>query len=519
MALDWTSLGSYKFDLRPRTSGVGQAAGLGANSVVAVPSGTFAGLSTLGFPMHIPTSCAGLVAFGFGPRDGTSVVQGPSMASSSVAVPTTNPQSCTIAVLAEITGSKPSTSAPSRTSGLNNQALYSWASGSSNRGGASIGIDRTIRFTDGGTAPGSGDWWNWVASSLRMPCNLQLVVIRRNGTSVTINTAADVSEVLTTSDAITTSSGYFVAGSMEGNNVAVGKIARWTVWDGQLSDGNVTSLFNDVYASGGLAPNEYTGDIVVFGSSTSAGAYGLPGQNWVDHLLYAAHAAKKRVWNYSRSGEFINGGLRTTLSSAITDTTYGTLNQDYLKFLFGNNGENFPARAKVVIMHGANDISFIGGSGGTLTGAQICLGLQAACQLLKSWGATIYAVAPTPVRVSSWTSTAGLNTETARQGLVTAMQALVGNEIDAAMTWDGTDFEPTATTDAAAQAVTTGPNYQLQLANDSNLMATSNDSDGIHPGPIGQRVQGGAITRFVMQRIIAAEIGSPIRARNRGRFG
>lgn len=502
MALDWTSLGTIKFDLRPRLSGVGQTAALGSNSAASVPSGTFIALTALGFPMQVSTSCAGLTAFGFGPNsDGTTGGQGASL--NSITVPSTNPQNCTIAVLAEMNGSKSDTTYAT-TDGRQNQGLFSWEGGGNS--GAAIGMNRALRFANG-AGPAGGDWWAWNASSLRVPCNLQLMVFRRSTSNVTINTAASVSEVVTTTDtAVATQS--FSAGSLQGNNVCIGKIVRWTVWNGLLTDGNVTSLYNDVYSTGGLAPSEYRGDIVLLGDSLTAGYYPLPGQSWVDHLLSAAHAAKHRVWNYARAGEKLNGGSSLNLANAIASTNGSTLTQSHLKFLFGNAGENFPSRANVVLMLGTNDIAAVGSGVSSLTGAQICLGLQAACQLLKNWGARIYVVAPPPVKIPAWGAGIGATVETLRREYITAAQALVGNEVDAFMTWDGTDIEPVTASDAEVAAVTTGPNYQLFTSTSSNLMHTSNKGDGIHPGPIGQRLLGGAITRFVMQQVITNMAGS-----------
>lgn len=508
MALDWTSIGTFKFDVRPRLSGVGQASTLGANSVACSPSGSFSSLGGIGFPMHVPSACAGLVGFGFGPHsNGTAAVQGPSM--NSINVPAINPQSSTIAVLAEIVGSK-STDSYGTSSGMQNQGMFSFDSGGNS--GAAVGIDRTVRFANG-VGPGGGDWWLWNASTLRVPCNLQLMVFRRNGGDVTINTASNVSETITTADAVVTSTQQFSCGSLVNNNACIGNIIRWTAWSGQLSDGNVTSLYDDVYAMGGLAPSDYTGDVVIFGDSITAGAYGLPGQTWVSRLLASAHAAKKRVWNYARSGEKMNGGLATSLANAISSTNTSTLTQSHLKFLFGNSGENFPSGAKVVIALGANDLYLVGG-GGTLTGAQICLGLQAACQLLKSWGATIYYIAPIPLSNSVWSAGVPASVETTRRALITAAQALIGTDLDAVMTWDGTDLEPTAASDTAVNAVTTGPAYQLFTSNSSNLMHTSNQGDRLHAGPIGQLLMGSSITRWLMPKINVSTTATT-RPRNR----
>ena len=498
-ALDWSTLGTRKFDLKPQ-GGVGQAATLGAGAVAAVPSGTFSALGGAGFPMQVGTSSGGLTAFGHVPiSDGSTAVAGASM--NSINVPATNPQSCTVAVLMEMTGNKADVTF-TNTDGRQNAGLFSWESGGNS--GGSVGIDRTVRFANG-VGPGGGDWWLWNASALRVPCNLQLVVFRRNGGDVTINTSAADQQTITTGDGVGTSTQSFSAGTLQNNNTAIGKIARWYVWDSQLSDANVAALYNDVYASGGLAPTAYTGDVVLLGDSITTGRYGHGGKAWVDHFLIVAHAAKKRVWNYARSGEKLNGGLQTTLAAQIADTNSSTLTQTQLKALFGSTGASFPRKCTVVLMLGANDLIARGGGATGVTGAVMLIGLRAACQLLKQWGARVYVVAPTPVRVAAWASGTIESVETVRRDYITAAQALVGTEIDALLTWDGTDFEPAAATDAEIAKITTGPNYQLATAVTSNLMHTSAKGDGIHPGPIGHGALGGKITQFVMQRLIAAD--------------
>lgn len=499
MALDWATVGTKLFDLRPDGS-VGQAATLGAAGAATTPSGAWSALPTgggFGFPPHVACA-AGPTAFGFGPvSDGSTAILGCAM--NTIALPTTSPEGCSIAVLGEFTSPRSDVSTGT-SDGRQNAGIYCFESGGT--AGLAYGMNRKLRYMDG-SGPGSGDWWAWEESACgRIPCNLQLIVVRRTGDAVTINTSAADQQTLTSADAATAgTTASMSVGTLQNNNTMIGKIARVFGWSGALSDSAVAQLFTDVYSSGGLST--YTGELVLLGDSITAGRYAFPGESWVDDVLVKMHALGVRVWNYARSGEKLNGALNTVLATQIADTNSSTLTQSHLKFLFGNSGENFPVGARVVIMLGANDLLARGGGVTGVTGAVMAVGLQAAAQLLKSWGARVYVMAPTPVRNSAWAAGTITAVETVRQDYITAAAALVGSTIDGLWTWQNTDFEPVSNTDANIAKVTQGPLYQLMTSTSSLLMHTSQKGDGIHPGRIGHRVMGSVLTNLITDMMVS----------------
>ena len=499
MALSWAGIPGYILDLRP-AGRAGQATTLGASGATAFPSGAWLA-GTQGFPTHVGASSAGLVAFGMGPMsDGSTSGLGAYLAKFSGL--TADRRSHTVALLVEAHGSAMTTgfnASPNR----QNQILWALTSG-----GESIPAvghtDRQLVFSDG-AGPGSSDWWAWSKFDQlpRIPCNLQLIVIRRNGTSVTINTSAANQQTKTVADVAAGNTAEMFLGSANNNNNLFGSVVRVGVWSGQLSDANVAALFDDAYLSGAIAPGQSKGDVVVLGDSISCGYYAFQGRPWITRLLTAAHAARRRVWNYARAGEKANGSLVNTLAGAIASTNADTLTQARLRTLFGPGGEMLPPGSDVVYFQGANDLLTISvGSG--VTGQMIAFGARAAAQLLKSWGARVHVVEPLPLRQPGWTGAQGLESETVRRAYRELMLAQVGADIDSYLSWDGSDVEPYALTDAELVRVTQGPLFQINDVVNSNLMdAAGANYDGIHPGPIGHEVVGSAITRHVMGQITA----------------